>query len=387
MASKYLNKAIFPFMTLTISTLFLIVFVYGISYTFDSFKQDIKKGVTVSGISISELPKSIAMEKLETEVTKWKDTTIVSFYYKDREVNVSSAELFFFDIEETLNNKSNSTSWPLRVYVNDDYVSNVIHELTREKELVNLDWASLHEDLRTYGQTLQIGRLIINVHDYLEEEEKIISTVELANVFKTNRLIKAVLFFDDFQLKPKQQFSFAEVLRVNRNDSINDQVYSVIATAIYQLMLETNIEIKERHISSTLPPYSELGLEARVDREKDLKIYNPNATSYVLSFEIEEHALKATLTGIPFEDTYSIELSNRETIDYEKIVESDDKVVGTTIKQQGQYGQEITVHRVRQKASGHSEKEWISYDVYLPVASIEVHGRQSAEHDSGGKGY
>lgn len=386
MASKQ-NKVIFPFVTMTISTFFLIVIVYSASYAIELFNQDIKKGVSVAGISISELPKSVAKKKIEAEVAKWKETTIVSFYYQDIEVNVSTAELFFFDIEETLRNRSKSTRWPLRLFVNDDQVTNILHELIGEKQMVNLDLKSLREDIRTYGQTLRTGRLIINVHHYLYEELETVSAIELTNLFKTNKLIKAVLSFDGFELKPKEQFSLSEVLRKNQNDSINDRVYSIIATAIYQLALETNMEIIERHISATLPAYSELGLEAKVDRDKDLKIYNPNATSYILNFEFEEQVLNATLTGIPFEDIYSVQLSNYNTTDYETIVETDMKIVGTKMKLQGKQGQEITVHRVRHKQNGHSEEQWISEDYYAPISSLEIHGQQSEGQYNGMKGY
>lgn len=382
-----IKTGIFPFLTLTISTAFLIVFVYGASYGLQLVDQDIKKGISVAGISISELPKNVAKEKIDTEIEKWRETRMVSFHYQDKEVHTSAAELFFYDIDKTLRNSGNESAWPLHLFVNDDDIDNILQEIINTEVISQLDRQLLDEDIHLYGQSLRTEDLIVNVHDYLSEATEVIATAEITNLYKTNELIEAALFFDGLRFTAKQQFSFSEILRENQNDSINDQIYSIIATTLYQLVLETNLELNERHISEILPTYSEVGLEARVDRDKDLKIFNPNATSYIVNFQLEKDSLRGILSGIPFTDTYRIKLSNHETTEFEKNIETDLTIEGKKIIQQGQIGQEITVHRVRSSEDGQSKEQLISEDQYAPVPSVEVHGRESGDEFDGIKGY
>lgn len=382
-----IKTGLFPFLTMTISTVFLIVFVYGASYGLELLDQDIKKGVSVAGISISELPKNVAKEKIDTEIEKWRETRKVSFHYQDKEVDVPTKELFFFDVDETLRNNSNKSAWPLHFFVNDDEIDNILQELINPEVISQLDRQLLNEDIHFYGQSLRTEDLIVNIHNYLAEDEEIIAAVEINNFYKTNKLIQAVLFLDGFRFAAKQQFSLTEVLRENQNDSIDDQIYSIIATAVYQLALETNLEINERHISETLPSYSKVGLESRVDRDKDLKIYNPNATAYIVNFQLGQDTLVATLSGIRFSDTYRIRLSNYETTEFEKNIETDLTITGKKIIQQGHRGHQITVQRVRSADDGQSKQQLISEDNYPPVPSIEVHGRENGEEFDGVKGY
>lgn len=382
-----IKTGIFPFLTLTISTAFLIVFVFGASYGLKLVDQDIKKGVSVAGISISELPKNVAKEKIDTEIEKWRETRMVSFHYQDKEVHTSATELFFYDIDKTLRNSGNKSAWPLHLFVNDDDIDNILQEIINSEVISQLDRQLLDEDIHLYGQSLRTEDLIVNVHDYLSEDVEIIAAVEITNLYKTTDLIQAVLFFDGFGFTAKQQFSFSEVLRENQNDSINDEIYSIIATVVYKLVLQTNLEINERHISETLPSYSEVGLEARVDRDKDLKIYNPNATSYIVDFQLGEDLFVARILGIPFADTYRIKLSNHKTTEFKKNIETDMTINGKKMIQQGHQGQQITVHRVRSADDGQSKEQLISEDQYLPVPSIEVHGSENGEELDGVKGY
>lgn len=385
MASNQIKAIFFPFITTTISTVFLIAFIYSSTYMLGLLNGDMKEGVTVAGISVSELPKDVAKEKIEAEIARWKETTTVSFHYQDKEVTVSASELFFFDVEETLRKAQNTTIVDLEVFVNEELISDTLYKLFNDSKVEQLDRMKLIEDLRKYAQKIMSEDLIINLHDYLEEEIVTISNSEIKDLFFTNNLMKAVLLFENVELKAKEEFSLAEILRKNRVDSIDDQVYSIIATAIYNATLESNFEIRERHISDVLPSYSKLGLEASVDRDKDLKLYNPNATSYTLNVVMTENSIKASVSGVPLDAIYEIEFSNHETTDYETVIENNPNKKGTLVIQEGHQGQKITVHRIRNAGDNERTKEWISDDVYLPVTKIVVRGKQ--EENKGVKGY
>lgn len=389
MASNFLKANLVPFLTMTFSTLFLVSFITGVSYSLDTFYfTDMKKGTVVSGISVSELPKEIAKEKIEAEIDNWKETTTVSFLYKNKEITISTSEFYFFDVDETLRDAKNNQTTSLQVFLNEDTVERTLLEFLSEEKFAQLDYELLLEDLKKYGRSLRNENLMVNVHHYLNEDEQVVAEVEIEDLLVNNHLIKAVHIFDGFIIAAKQEMSVVDHLRKNRIDTINDQVYSIVATAIYELSLQTNFKINERHISKVLPVYSQLGLEAKIDRASDLKIYNPNTTAYRLDFELSETSLRATISGIPFDHTYRIELSDPEITAYERTVKQDLSINGIQVEQKGHPGQEVSVYREHLAENGSlEEREWISNDVYDVVHSIEVHGRNVDENGASVKGY
>ncbi|MCD8502711.1 MAG: VanW family protein [Bacillaceae bacterium] len=117
-----------------------------------------------------------------------------------------------------------------------------------------------------------------------------------------------------------KQFHSSVFLNEHSLNSPNDEI-SIVASVLYNVLMHTNFDILERHISQSLPSYSELGFEAFVSYpHHDLRFTNPNYVPYTVTAEIDSHVLKISLVGDPLEYRYEVKLLEEQTFSPKTIV-------------------------------------------------------------------
>ncbi|MED4016347.1 hypothetical protein [Sutcliffiella cohnii] len=328
---------------------------------------------------VANVSKSNAEEQLVEAISDWKED---GFLYVEwaGQLNVVSKEDFEFDLPFSINAAQDGTSNTLQVALPLQVVTSAIQTITDDSFIQQVDVPKLQEHLVDVATSLENGTFTFSLQDYFNESatvETIEETViqnglsfsvqqELRELFNTDREINVL---------PMDITSLANWL-MSEEIKISDESASVIASLVNQLIAATNFEIKERHISPTLPTYATLGYEARFEKERmDYKWLNPNNSKYVITLSFVNNMLRAELEGTALSTEITVETNRNETFAPKKIVQYSPTVrTGqTTVKEVGEQGKIIELVRTVKDSSGEVlKKETISADYYPPVHRVEV---------------
>jgi hypothetical protein len=179
----------------------------------------------------------------------------------------------------------------------------------------------------------------------------------------------------EISIKENSLFSLNQFIS-DKNIQIDNQSRSIIASSIYQLVLQSNFQLIQRDISTALPDYAQLGKEVRVEKGvNDFKFYNGNNSEYQLLFNNDGNGVSISLKGLPLINSYSIDTSEQKTINAKTInvknefTNESNQNNGTI--QGGRAGQTVDVYRNVYDLNGNFiKKEFISEDTYLPTNEI-----------------
>ena len=171
---------------------------------------------------------------------------------------------------------------------------------------------------------------------------------------------------------------FAKKQKINDIDSLN-----LMATGIYQVILPSNFSIVERNINSSLPDYSSLGFEAKVNpiKKADFVITNPNKAKYILTLHLENNQLKVEMKGETLIYTYKISTKDEQKLAPKTIVQYSPLLLPgkTKIQTKGEEGQIVKVYREIYQGDQLIKTELISEDYYPPIYQVEIHGLEGMQ--------
>lgn len=169
-------------------------------------------------------------------------------------------------------------------------------------------------------------------------------------------------------------FSFLESMTLPDGMDNSQDEMSFLASGLYGLVLDTDMEILERHIGKELPSYIAAGLEAVVDRENelDLKLYHTNEFNYTIESAIDGNVVELALAapGADINMTYSVEniidVEPRTIYRYNPDLNPGEEVV----VDEGTPGQQLEVYRMVTNRDGTTDKQLLSRDFYPPQPKI-----------------
>nr|WP_255723542.1 VanW family protein [Sporosarcina sp. ACRSL] len=150
-----------------------------------------------------------------------------------------------------------------------------------------------------------------------------------------------------------------------------------LSSILYTAILQTNFQIAERNISTTISPFIQPGFEASMNQTLglDFKFTNPNKTDFTIRSAWSAGAIHLSIEGRPFYYSYEPSTTNIETYkprtmrQYSAFID-DGQVV---VSQEGKEGIEAIVQRTRSVDGQVVDTEQISEDFYAPIHRIEVH--------------
>ncbi|WNF35927.1 VanW family protein [Bacillaceae bacterium IKA-2] len=383
MASNMLKIGFKLFSLVLLCTFFLIGFSIVGSYAYEMLypeKQLIEQGTLVSSISIGELTNKEALQLIENETEIWGEANMVTFHYMDTESTKVASELISFDTQTTLQLAATNKITPIFVVLNNQAIDELLHQLSFVDLRDMIDQDLLNEDLIAYAQTLTNDPLAVDINNYLleeyQEESGTIATSYIHNLSPGNDLNELIRNLNGYKINPKEEISFLSMLEEVNFSLNNNETMSIAASAIYKVILETNFEVIERHTSSSLPEYSELGYEAYVSSDgNDLRFYNPNSKPYTLVLRLQGKVLSAAIEGYPLANSYIVNLKDEQTFKPKRILQYSAGVPlgNRVIQQEGKYGYAIKVYREAYDRSNRIMTiELISEDFYRPTHIIEV---------------
>lgn len=342
------------------------------------------EGTRIGSFSVAGKTYNEALQLIDEQLTKWTNESIITLKYKEKSEQLD-VSYFTFDIENTVSKTKNGQENPVIVQLEplDDFLLTLSPTLT--VDAINLE--DLQSQILQGAMSLDAGSYEIRIDDYLADSGEGELTTIAESIIQPEYVENELERFagKSIELGATSQFSFLSFVEEEIGE-ISQLSLSKIATAIYHVILPTNFDMLERHISNELPGYAELGFEAKVDLalKNDLVFSNPNEFSYFLEFEKKNDSIFVYLKGPEFLNRYVIKSAGKETFD-PKIIRQFNPQLGPTeikVKVEGRKGQLIKVYREHQDEKGEViKKELISEDFYPPVHQVEVQGLIIKEED------
>ena len=345
-------------------------------------KGKISNGSGIAGISLEGMNFEEAKKTLEDSVAEWlsKDPIVATSEY---EKVVIPREVFDFDIDDSLHELDERTKreWsnffmkkkniqiPLNVELSPGYMD-------------LLDWSDSINVQKTLDKALLIASNLQDSEIVLEyNESATLEQVELAAVThplpeaSIATMIRLTEELNGKVLSGGEAFSFLEQVVLPQGLANSEVEMSFVASGLYELALQTELVIVERHPAEVKPTFTEPGLEAIVNREdeKNLLLYNPTSNAYTIHAEIVEDELVMSIHSKERENRFTYIKENIKDIEprtiyrYSHDLSPNEQEVIT----EGIAGVQLEIHRQKQSESGAVEdSELIARDFYPPQHEV-----------------
>ncbi|MCJ8006994.1 VanW family protein [Lederbergia wuyishanensis] len=192
------------------------------------------------------------------------------------------------------------------------------------------------------------------------------------------------------EIQSKSQFSLLQHIKSLKLTNIDTETASKVASILYELVLNSNVIVMERNISTTFNDNIFLGLEAKVnfDKKQDFSFYNPNDQSIKFAWEPTDNGLKARLLGPKLKEHYKISFEDEQSYP-PKVIKQFSPILKNgevQTKEKGNDGKSVTVMKETIDIEGNLlNKEIITKDFYLPVHRIEIHSFIKVDSNKGTK--
>lgn len=342
-------------------------------------------GTKIGSLSVAGKTENEALQLTDEELTKWLNETTITLKYKEKNEQLN-LRYFTFDLTETVQKAKNGQSNPISVQLNS--LDETLYSLSSRLNKEDLAIEGLEADIVRAAQLLEIGSYQIRIEDYFldgqSNEPQVISEFQLDSAFVENEL--DLFIGKTIELEATSQFSLLDYVK-DEIGAVSSLTLSKIATSIYEVILPTNFEMIERHISSELPEYAALGFEAKVDPELnyDLIFSNGNEWSYFIEFEKVDDVFITYLKGPTLLNQYILLQEDKESFKPKTILQFNSELSPTEsqVKVAGKEGQLIKIYREHRDENGAVlKKELISEDFYPPIHQIEITGLIVSTGDS-----
>lgn len=376
---KLLSFIIILFIILAGSTGGIVYFAYNTT-KFITYDQD----TTIANLYVGGLFGNQAESQLTRECLTWRNTASVNLSYQNYIIQLDNKE-FQFDTKTSINRIKNESNNKLYVNMEKTYIDNVLEENTSILKFNDFDIDKIYSDLinqtalLNYNINIDLG---LYINDY-ENNKQVINSVDIDNLNDASFIAyKFNSSLNEIQIFPKKQFSLLEFIENKLSDSditYTNEELSVIATGIYQLILETNFVNISKNVGLEVPYYTSPGLEANINQENnfDFSFYNPNSYSLFINISYNDsnvNSLKFDLVGLPFINSYEKKIYNK-TLEPEEIYwyyESWNNETLPYTYQHGKNGYRSII--VREITDYNNDKSLVILyeDIYMPIETIII---------------
>jgi vancomycin resistance protein YoaR len=375
------NAALKLFFLLVVSTAYLITFSQAATFAYESFffnKNVFPKGTVVGTVSVADLSKEEAIQRVSKKVADWKQSAAITLLYDGKEANVP-IDLFSFAVKESVQRAVNGKRSPLLVSVDENALRSVLEKLAGNTFSEWLDEQALKQQLISIAASLQpSAQLALMSYAKMEQKQETVISKAMVAVGQHEAELRSWLSrHSSITIGEKQMFSLLDYMK-EQGETISSDALTILASAIYEAILPTNFEVIERHTSTALPANIRPGFEARVEEgERDFIFFNPNDSAYTLQLTIEANQLKVSCIGFPFIHKYAIKVDPIEyyepktVVQYSAMLKPDEK----RVKQEGKQGMLVRVHKeIYDWNNQLLETELVAEDFYPPVHTVVVRG-------------
>jgi len=334
------------------------------------------KGTFIAGIPLQGKVKEQAIQELGKSIARWKQQDKIMLFYQDNQIELPKT-ILSFDVEDSVQHLKNGKNNTIEVTSDRREINQILQQGLgfQVSKLINV--SGLQKEVERTASSLDSDQHSIDLSQFInnQNQDKIIASTTIPMRNNEQSLNEFLLKGSEISIKENSLFSLNQFIS-EKNIQIDNQSLSIIASSIYQLLLQSNFQLIQRDISTTLPEYAQLGEEVRVEKGvNDFKFYNGNNSEYLLLFKNEGNEVSVSLKGLPFINIYSIDTSEQKTINpntinvQNKFTNQSNQNNGTI--QSGRAGQTVDVYRNVYDINGNFiKKEFISEDTYLPINEI-----------------
>ncbi|OIJ18366.1 hypothetical protein BKP45_12380 [Anaerobacillus alkalidiazotrophicus] len=365
------------FLIILFYTSFIGLFSVGGTYAIETYypKQSyFPDGTMLSSIPISGLSEAEAKDAVRSEIENWKSSASLSIVYFDEAVELDTSQIEFF-IQESLQGVENGYG-DLYSNVSSMTLKKAIESLSYDVNTINLN--SLTEEVQTYVNLLSTSPLFIDINDYVSPNRpiEVVASSVTTNFESTLLLPRWVEQLDGVVIDGRSRFSLLQTMADLGAVRTETESLNVLATALYNLFLETNFQFIERHGGRVLPNYADAGYYSVVKPDQaDLIVENPNYYSYTLKLALVNNELTASLEGVSLPYQFTAVTKNEKVIVPRKVVHfsSTRRKGDKQIVENGKNGYFVELYRqIRNKESNKLIKEYLLFeDFYSPVHQVE----------------
>lgn len=340
----------------------------------------ISEGTTVGGIEIEGQSIKEARQVLEEKIETWKNGSPL-IAKNDYETIEISRDLFVFDLDKTFQQLEEKMQrhWSSFFMKQKNIKQELIVEPSAEAvDMIDFPEYTDVEQTLTYA-TQQAKHLtaqsitLTYTEDWDGEQEQIaIIKLKIPNTHSAPTVEYAVEILDGQLIEPNNLFSFLDVVVLPSEVADSEEELSFLASGLYALALQTDLEILERHARQSPASYLETGLEATVDGEEnlDLKFYHTNNYSFTIEAGLSGEEVELALTAPNADLNYSYSIENEREIAYRTIYRYNPELKpgAENVLQEGKAGKHVEVYRMNNTME--ANKELISRDFYPPIHQI-----------------
>ncbi|NHC39506.1 hypothetical protein G6549_05975 [Bacillus sp. MM2020_1] len=375
------------FVVLFLGTAFIFSFTHYGAKAFNkitSVDEKFSNGTTIGMLDVSGKTSDEAIILLKEKYEEWLKDTSIKLQYGEETAPFNLSE-FHLDAQQTVDSIKDGQKNPAFITVDQLQVKEQVEILFQQVKIIDLDIEKLTADLKSKAGLFETGSQTLDLYnDYFLagkiKKDAVINTAVIKMKYIPLGLPTVIEKNSAIEISEGSTFSlldFAKKQKINDSDSLN-----VIATGIYQAILPSNFSIVERNIGSSLPNYSKLGHEAKVNSSKkaDLVITNPNKAKYILKLQLENDRFKVTLIGEKLIYKYQINTRDEQKLAPKTIVQYSPLLLPgkTKVQTKGVNGQIVKVYREVYQGDELIKSVLISEDYYPPTYQIEIHGLASS---------
>lgn len=364
--------------TLIVAATIFVLWYMTAGYKLGTYDPNTRLGsVYIGGLTEEDVP-----DRLNTKINSWyNDETILFELRYQGHPYTFNRDLFFFNVETSIDLIKQGEINEIQVYYQGTDLNKVVAEIEDleflDNVIDNVDLQRLISDI-LYDASLMKSFSIKNIEDYLVDPELSIEVLQTTNLiipagFNIDTLVSKVLekYPDGNIIIPSEELFdviplFAGVME--------DSEMTILASAMLDLILETNFIINEIHPTTAIEydkyevvTYPYLGRNAHIYEvtNESFSFYNPNASDYYFSINDEDNTM--SLSGLAFEYVISI---NPERIVLEYDFEQDLNVLN---HQTGHDGAVYNIYRtIYNPITEETTVKIIVSEFYPPRKKIDV---------------
>lgn len=370
------------FFILSCCTAFLVAFAQVGAFAFSSISgNSFSDGIQISTVDLSGKTAAEAAPLVKEAIRNWEEAQTIKIIYKGNEQPLGS-DVYQFHVEESLQ-AAVPGSVILKVDVDREKLIESVEAAAQGWSGTQFNLEQLTSEIITYASVLSGESVALDLQNYevagtKEKTSLAVSKVKLpAGTTGVEELIESI---GSITIIPASQFSLNKLLEDREQLQADPGYLNMVASGIYEVFLQTNFEIIERHISSDVPVKERIGYDAIISqgRNMDLVVLNPNDQEYSLELSIENGSIAVNLVGVPFSGKFEVMVKTEEfkpkTIKrYNPLMKPDE----IKVEQEGKNGLLALVTRNIFNEKGELLKtEFLSEDFYPPVHKIEISGLQ-----------
>lgn len=347
-----------------------------------SDQGEFASGTFIGNEDVTGMDKSQVLTYMTEKQAQWIKETVLSLQFQEVTKVVKDIQSFYqFDVEQSISLAVSGKKNQLIAKIDEEKLNAILEEILPELYAEGIDQDTLIADLLMYATLLESGNHTIKLQNYLsgdliedeviaESSTKISGKENVINMWEGNEA--------SIEVAPHSQISFLDLAEEREGLQFEADEMSIISSALYKALLNTNFMITERHIGRLLPGYIEPGFEARVDSEKqmDFIFTNPNDHKYVINFQQLDKLLYVSVKGPKTIYAYQPSLKDKQTFKPKTIIQIDAKLPfgQKRIGAEGKEGILIHVFRDQLDEAGKIiSTEKIAEDFYPPVHEVLIY--------------